>query len=144
MKKIHIPLAALAAGLVLGAGTCNENAGGKAALAGAVQGKWILERLDGGPVHMPEGREMPFLSIDSLGENVSGHAGCNRIFGPVKLSGDSISFPGMAATRMYCVETQQVEDAFLGALNHARTYTLKDDRLTLLGGKELAVLRKEK
>lgn len=141
MRQIHIPLATLALGLILSANTCSDKGAGADA-ARAMQGKWVLETVNGEAVHMPEGKEAPYLTVDSAAQNVSGFAGCNRVFGPIKVWGDSISFEGLAATRMYCVETQQVEDAFMGALNGTRTFLVKGDKLTLLGGKELAVLRK--
>ena len=143
MRKLHLPLAALALGIVLSANTCSDKDGGKAG-AGLemVQGKWVLQSLNGNAVNMPAGIEQPYLSIDSTGENVSGYGGCNRVFGTMKVSNDSISFPGLAATRMYCEATQKVENSFLEALNATTTYKINKDELTLLGGKELAILRR--
>ncbi len=138
--KLHLPLAALALGVVLSANTCAEKSTGASA---QVPGKWVLSTLNGAPVQLPEGAERPYLTIDSLRVNVTGFAGCNRVFGTMKVWGDSIAFPGLAATRMYCQETQQVEDAFLDALNKASTYSVKDERLVLLAGKEVAVLQRQ-
>lgn len=142
MKKIHLPLAALALGLIMSAHTCNEKAG-KTAGNGLAQGKWVLEQLNGKRVEMPGDKENPYLTVDSLAENVSGFAGCNRMFGPIRVWGDSISFANLAATRMYCVETQHIEDEFMKALNEASTFTLKDGQLTLRNGTDLAVFRKQ-
>lgn len=139
MNKLQFPLGALALAMMLSAHTCSKVT--KENAAQLAQGKWELVELNGKAVTMPEGKEMPYLNIDSLAENLNGFAGCNRIFGEMHLSGDSIAFPGLAATRMYCIETQDVEDAFMGALNRARTYSVKDGRLTL-GPGNLAVLRK--
>lgn len=143
MRKLHLPLAALALGVVLSANTCSDKDGGKAGVSvDMIKGKWVLQSLEGNPVQMPEGIELPYLSIDSTGENLSGYGGCNRIFGTMKVSNDSISFPGLAATRMYCEATQKIENSFLEVLNATRTYTLKNDELVLMGGKELAVFRR--
>lgn len=144
MMKIHVPLAALALGVVLSANTCNEKAGGQNGMDQLAPGKWVLTQLDNKQVDMPEGKENPYLEIDNLAQNVNGFAGCNRMFGPVRIWGDSILFSGLAATRMYCNETQHIEDAFLKALNQARTFALKGDQLTLRDGTDLAVFQREK
>ncbi|MCC6840298.1 MAG: META domain-containing protein [Flavobacteriales bacterium] len=140
--KLQLPLAALALGVVLSANTCTEKSASTSGAQDQVPGKWVLATLNGAAVEMPEGKEMPFLSIDSLGVNVNGYAGCNRVFGTMKVWGDSIAFPGLAATRMYCQETQQVEDRFLQALNEARTYQVDGSKLVLFAGKEVAVLQR--
>ncbi len=138
MKKLHIPVAALVLGLVLSSNACSEKAGETA----NARGKWVLEQLGGAAVTMPEGREMPYIEIDSTGQNLTGYAGCNRVFGAMRIWGDSIAFPGLASTRMYCEETQKTEDSFLEALNNARTFAIKGDQLVLSGGKELATFRR--
>lgn len=142
MKKAHFPLAALALGAILSANTCSD--AGKAGAAAQPMGKWVITSLAGKAVHMPDGKEMPFINIDSLGTNVNGYAGCNRVFGAMRIWGDSIAFPGLASTRMYCQETQATEDAFLDALNHAHTFAVHGDKLVLSAGKELAVFQRAK
>ncbi len=138
MKKLHIPIAALVLGLMLSSNACSEKTGE----AANTRGKWVLEQLGGAAVTMPEGREMPYIEIDSTGQNLTGYAGCNRVFGAMRVWGDSIAFPGLASTRMYCEETQKTEDSFLEALNNARTFAIKGDQLVLSGGKELATFRR--
>ncbi|MCL4281410.1 MAG: META domain-containing protein [Flavobacteriales bacterium] len=138
MKKLHIPIAALVLGLMLSSNACSEKTGE----AANTRGKWVLEQLGGAAVAMPEGREMPYIEIDSTGQNLTGYAGCNRVFGAMRIWGDSIAFPGLASTRMYCEETQKTEDSFLEALNNARTFAIKGDQLVLSGGKELATFRR--
>lgn len=145
MKKLHLSILAFGAFIVLSAGTCsNKGTGNGQAMHGLAEGKWVLEKVHGQAIQVPEGRETPYLAVDSTGENISGFAGCNRLGGALKISGDSISFPGIFATRMYCEETQKLENSFLDALNQSRTFTLKGDVLTLSAGKELAVLRHSK
>ncbi len=142
MKPIFF-LATLALGVVFSANTCSDKAVGSAGSAALVPGQWVLSTLNGAEVHLPEGAEKPFLAIDSTGVNVTGFAGCNRVFGTMKVWGDSIAFPGLAATRMYCVETQQVEDGFLQALNQARTYKVEGDQLILMAEKQVAVFQRQ-
>lgn len=142
MKPL-IPLAALALGVMFSANTCSDKTAGSTGSAALVPGQWVLSTLNGAEVQLPEGAEKPFLAIDSTGVNVTGFAGCNRVFGTMKVWGDSIAFPGLAATRMYCVETQQVEDNFLQALNRAKTYKVEGDQLILLAEKQVAVFQRK-
>ncbi len=142
MKKINLPIAALFLGALFSANTCSENSTGNAANAAAARGKWELASIGGQAINLPAGAQRPFLNIDSLGRNVSGFAGCNQLFGSVALRGDSLSFPGLASTKMYCREAAQLEDGFLQALNATRTFAINGNELVLKAGKDLAVLRR--
>lgn len=137
----HLPFAAMAAAMLLSAGTCSEKTDTNAAAGTIGQGKWVLEKLHGQPIGVPSPDRTPYLMVDSAG-HVNGFAGCNRIFGPLAVHGDSISFSGLAATRMYCEESQKLEDDFLAALNASKTFKMQNGQLILLGGKELAVFRR--
>jgi heat shock protein HslJ len=142
MLNQPLPFLALAAAFLLNADACNKADGGnKAAMTHLAQGKWVLEKLDGAPVDAPEGKT-PYLVVDSTGTQVNGFTGCNRMFGPVRVSGDSIFFDRLASTRMYCEETHQLEDRFLAALHAARTFKLADQQWILSDGKDVAVFRK--
>jgi heat shock protein HslJ len=145
MNKLQLPILVLGGIIVLSAGTCsNKDPDKQHAMSGFAEGKWVLENLNGQEVQVPKGTETPYIATDSTGESISGFAGCNRLSGGVKIAGDSISFPGLLSTRMYCVETQMLENSFLDALRATRTFTVKGDVLTLSSGKELAVLRHRK
>lgn len=138
-RSLRLPAAILALGLVCTANTCSDKAALPAQLA---QGKWELVSLAGSAVQMPEGVEMPYISLDSSGTNLTGFAGCNRMFGTVITTGDSIRFPGLASTRMYCEATQDVENRFLEALNNAQTFTIGSGELVLQGKTGQTVLRR--
>lgn len=142
MRTIHFPLAALVLGIVLSANTCSDKNGAADAARELAGTKWVLQQLNGKNVEMPGEQEKPYLTMDSLAQHVNGFAGCNRMFGPVRVWGDSIAFSELAATRMYCVETQHIEDEFMDALNKTRTFGLKADELILRNGTDLAVLRR--
>lgn len=142
MRNAHFPLLALAGALVLSSHTCNpQGTGLHPDLSALAPGKWLLEKLDGSATAGPA-ENRPYLVLDSTGAQVHGFAGCNRFFGPVHVHGDSISFADLASTRMYCEQTQKLEDQFLDALRTARTFTLGNGQLVLSNGKELAVFRK--
>ena len=141
MVNLHFPFAAVALGAILSAGTCNHK-GGSTEVAGITQGKWVLVKLDGNEVAAVGDDEAPYLAVDSTGTHVSGFGGCNRLMGALEINGDSISFPGLVSTRMYCEETQQLENSFLAALHAVKTYSIKGGELVLYDRTERAVLRR--
>jgi putative lipoprotein len=64
---------------------------------------------------------------------VIGNASCNRFFGSVQVSGDSIAFSRMGATRMACLSeaTMTQEAAYLKALESAERYTIDGSSLLI-------------
>ena len=87
-----------------------------------VQGEWRLVEQDGHA--LPAGARAPTLTF--AGDAVSGFGGCNRFSGNVKESGPGAFVDGphmLISTRMACPPPESgVEDAFLRALGHARSY----------------------
>jgi len=71
------------------------------------------------------------LRLDSATSHASGYAGCNQYGGSYTLAGDKLTFGPTMSTKMFCEPTQQLEDAFLGALGVVATWELADDTLVL-------------
>jgi len=133
--------AALSAGLVLG--SCGKGGEGEALPAAPLsQTSWVLENLAGAAVVEP-GRAT--LAFDEAGR-ASGKGSCNQFSRAVTISGDSISFGPLMATKMACVEdalTTQ-ESTYLTALGAARRFTVAGDTLRIFfngGGEPLRFLR---
>lgn len=95
----------------------------------ALQGtSWRLEEIDGRPVLDQVEATLEFL--DSA--RVAGSASCNRFFGSVQISGDSIAFGQMGATQMACEdEVSRQETAYLQALETAERFERDDTTLTI-------------
>ncbi|MCI1754226.1 MAG: META domain-containing protein [Flavobacteriales bacterium] len=143
--NLRISLPILAFGIILSANKCagpaDATATGNSGISG---GKWTLRSIAGQAYKLPEGVEVPYLQVDSAMERISGFGGCNRLMGGISIHGDSISFPMMGSTKMYCEETQELERSFMQALGNSTTFSVKDDKLTLSGqGQEQAVLHLE-
>ena len=138
--NLRISLPILAFGIILSANKCASSM--NAENAGITSGKWTLQTIAGQEYKLPEGVESPYLQVDSAMERISGFNGCNRLTGGVTIHGDSISFPMMGSTKMYCEETHALESSFMKALGNTSTFSVKGDKLTLSGqGQEQAVLR---
>jgi heat shock protein HslJ len=91
---------------------------------------WRAVELAGKPVPPQDAKREAHLLFDAAGR-VSGSDGCNRITGSYQVKGDALTFGPMAATRMACVNTAAVEEAFRSALKSASRFTIAGDRLEL-------------
>jgi putative lipoprotein len=103
---------------------------------------WRAESIAGTPVAR---RSVSSLLIgDDM--RAGGRGGCNSWFAQAAVSGQSLAFSAVAATRMACLDDtlSAQEAAFFDALGQTRFYRLDGDTLTLLNaaGTELAVLEK--
>ncbi len=127
MKKLFFGFGISIAIIALSAcSAAQQGSGGD--LTGSV---WSLTELAGKPLVSGSGITAQFSS-DGM---VSGSAGCNRYSGSYTVSGNSISFPSaLASTMMMCDSpVMDQETAYFNALSNAKTYSVKNDQLTLYG-----------
>lgn len=87
-----------------------------------LEGFWVLESIKGEDLNMDSAK--PQLNIELSEKRVSGTAGCNRISGSFEVEEGvtrSISFPNIAATRMFC-NNMELETKVLKALSSVSSY----------------------
>lgn len=101
---------------------------------------WRLASVAGKAIELPEGAQVPELRVgDDL--SVSGFGGCNRFSGQARLEGGTVAFPGLMRTKMYCANTQAIEEAFMKALAATNAFKVANGELHLLDkDTELATL----
>lgn len=77
--------------------------------------RWSLVRqqVDGALVDVPQGVTITILMEDGT---VTGNGGCNDYFGSYQREGDALAFSDLGATEMYCLETSELEAAYLANL----------------------------
>src|SRR5271157_3912071 len=94
-------------------------AGAPPAAISLVGTEWHLADLGG--VGVLENVETN-LTFPEAGK-AAGNGSCNRFFGPVEISGDSIHFGALASTRMACPDAvANQEDKYLKALGGAERF----------------------
>jgi heat shock protein HslJ/uncharacterized membrane protein len=97
---------------------------------------WILEKISGIPVVIPEGRQYPRMEIDLAGNSISGYGGCNRFHGRAKLVDGRLVTEDIASTKMACLDTQEIESMFLATLSgKTLEFNIDGPTLTLRDGK---------
>jgi heat shock protein HslJ len=93
--------------------------------------RWALETLDGAPVS--EARVQ--LVLASSSQQLSGHAGCNRLRGRYTQRGTQLALKPMATTRKACPAAQMaLEERFLQTLGRIDGYRVEGTGLSLLQG----------
>ena len=94
--------------------------------------EWALIELDNQP--LPALSQAPTLALAEDGK-ANGFAGCNQFSGTYTLAAGQLTFSPLAATRMFCGETMDLEQQYLSALGSTRTYRQTANSLELVGDK---------
>ena len=96
-----------------------------------LQGKeWMLESLRwNNTSYGIEGKAPSIQFMDE--ERVSGNGGCNNFTGGYSISGRTISFGALAATKMLCQDSEELESAFFGFLGTEVRALFSDGKLLL-------------
>lgn len=90
--------------------------------------RWQLTELNGQKVRNSK------AFFEASKSQVSGNAGCNRMFGEVSLSRNrTIDFSRLGSTKMFCNEygVMRLESDFLKALDRATSYSQSGNNLSL-------------
>jgi heat shock protein HslJ len=131
---ILIAGAILAIGAMRGCSSTHEVKTGNPAVA-TTQGdsllgtQWVLRDLAGSPaLEKPQAT----LGFPEAG-HAAGNGTCNQFNGSVSISGASIKFGPLAATRMACMENGigDQENRYLQALGAATRYELRGEKLLI-------------
>jgi putative lipoprotein len=92
---------------------------------------WTLITLGDRDIVAASATREPHLTFAADSSRVSGSGGCNRVFGGYAMSGDSLSFSGVASTKMACATGMDIEAAFLPALSRVARWRIVDGKLEL-------------
>lgn len=141
MKKIIFLFLIASAGFLISCGETGETQVPEPASVAAeapsdasagIEGReWVAIQVDTLLYPGPGGTDERNIHFKLDTGRVTGFAGCNTMFGSYTLTGDSLSFGGVASTKMFCEQTQHLEDAFLRALNAVQTYEVNGNELLL-------------
>lgn len=93
-----------------------------------LEGEWNIVKVYGDTLST-DLEVRPGVRFDIADGRISGNSGCNRITGELRSDEtveNSISFHGVAATRMMCPD-METEKNILSALNNVRTYGILEN-----------------
>jgi copper homeostasis protein (lipoprotein) len=103
---------------------------------------WRATQLEGQSVPLAQPGGQAYLLFEA-GRRVSGSDGCNRMAGAYEVKHDGIWFGPMAATRIACSGTADIERAFGNAVANASFWRILGDRLELYDPNGVRVARFE-
>lgn len=95
---------------------------------------WRLTQLGGAAVTVDDPKRRPYLELDPVAHRASGSGGCNRVTGPYQLTGNQVTFSGMASTRMMCPSGMDLEQRFLKTLNGTKRWRIEGQELKFMDG----------
>ena len=102
---------------------------------------WTLIRFGEKPVNVTTGAQAPSLTLVAKGKSAHGSTGCNRFMGGYRVHGNALRFTGIAATRMFCADTRELEEQYIHVLDATARWSMVDAHLELYdaAGARLAV-----
>ncbi len=99
--------------------------------SGIIDVPWTLVALNDEELEIEREERRPYFSLHAEQNRMDGFTGCNRMFGDFEIDGTQISFGPIGATRMACMETGDLEQDFLKAMEAARSFFLENAELEL-------------
>jgi len=109
----------------------DPDATGASGSSGELSGSsWVLEDLSGDGVV-----EDTHVTLDFIQKGrATGNASCNHYFSTVEISGSSIRFGAVGATRMACATAVSLQEVkYFGALESAQHFTIEGNTLSIFG-----------
>jgi heat shock protein HslJ len=95
---------------------------------------WVLTELNGNPIATINEAKKLNLLLDPESKTASGFAGCNQFTGSYTLEGKKLNLKNLAATRMFCEKTMEIETSYLQALSETDSYKIEEHVLFLTKG----------
>jgi heat shock protein HslJ len=92
---------------------------------------WRLTQLGGTDVDNPAGEGDVHMVLEAQNTVVTGHSGCNRMFGRYALNGDGLKFDQMGGTRMFCEARMDLEQKFLAMFATVARWNIVGRKLEL-------------
>jgi heat shock protein HslJ len=98
---------------------------------------WALVQVGDRSVTVGDDQREPHLLFNADTNTFKGFAGCNQIFGSIETEGNELAFGPVAATKRYCQEAMELEQAVMGMLNAVTDFTIDGDVILLRDGERV-------
>lgn len=93
---------------------------------------WQILKIGDESLDVPAGTAQPNIKLMlSASGHAEGFNGCNRFFGNYVVRENSLSFGALGSTRMYCVETADIENKIMAVLPTVVSFELQGAQLYL-------------
>lgn len=95
----------------------------KTATLSDIEGEWTIAKINGQPLQITDGVQLPYIGFDTQTGKIYGNSGCNRIIASLdrQAKPGTIRFDRMGSTMMACPD-METESKVLAALSEVRSY----------------------
>ncbi len=105
---------------------------------------WILKKINGEPIDIPDSQKYPRLEVDLANEVIFGYGGCNRFHGRGELLSSNLVTGNILSTRMACPGTMEIETKLLETLSdQTLEFSISDDVMKMTDGKTELFFKRE-
>ena len=95
-----------------------------------------------GDALMVDPESLPWMDIEPDSLRMAGYTGCNRFFGSVRVTGDSLFTEHLGATKMACKDMENEQLLLNFFSNQEMAWSFKDGQLTLVSGSDTLLLKR--
>lgn len=110
-------------GLMISCNSSKKSASNSKAASMELSGNYKIMSMNGKAVEA-DGMELVF---DTANNSVNASSGCNKLFGNYTLSGNSLSFGPLGATKMYCEGRMEMEKELMQGLAAVTRVSQQED-----------------
>jgi heat shock protein HslJ len=105
--------------------------------------EWIAVKIENEEIEQQLKKEQrPTIKLSE--GKISGYASCNRFHGTYTVKENTIAFEQIAMTKMFCQETNKIENAYLKALSQVQSWEYREEKLYFFNQeKQIIIIFKE-
>ena len=92
--------------------------------------EWIVVAFANEKIEQLSAERFPTMKLSE--GKITGYSSCNRMQGTYTMEKDKITFGAIAVTKMFCFDTQEIEEKYLKALPEVRSWKCEQDKLYFL------------
>jgi len=102
--------------------------------------EWIVVKIEKEKI-TTNAEKAPWIKLSE--GRVSGFSGCNRLIGSYSLEGKTLTFSQLGGTKMFCFDTQELEDKFMKTLSKTHFWKYKRGKLCLFDENKIVIMTLE-
>jgi len=99
--------------------------------------EWVIVKIEKEKI-TTDVEKAPWIKLSE--RRVSGFSGCNRLMGSYLLEGKTLFFSQLGGTKMFCFDTQELEDKFMKTLSKTHFWKSKRGKLYLFDQNKTAIM----
>ena len=99
--------------------------------------EWVVVKIEKEKI-TTEAEKVPWIKLSE--GRISGFSGCNRLMGSYSLEGKMLTFSQLGGTKMFCFDTQELEDRFMKTVAKTNFWKYKRGKLCLFDKNKTVIM----